>query len=417
MAKPTVLLIAGGANSRFFPFQSLGPKGTFSLLGKSLLARTLESLHQHAFTKIVCVITPKDAEQQITQQIVQSTQLPLEVQYVVQSEPKGMGDAVLLGITAVAPTELARFAVCANYHIKAGELLDQMLTKGENIVLAVAQTPTPNEYGMLAFNEAGLATNIIEKPALGTEPSTQKALSIYLLAEQFIEQLKNTPISEYNFESALAAVIQQQPAAVLQLETEPLSLKYPWQLLRFLANLLKEQTSFRATTAQVASTAVIDESQGSVYIGEGAQIGHASRVVGPCYIGENVIVGDFSLIRQSSLEKEVHVGGYMEVTRSLIGTGTHFHSGYIGDSLVGPNVRVGAGFITANKRIDRKTIGVKVKDGVVDSGLKQLGVLIGEAARVGVHVSVMPGKCIGPGAVVMPHQSVTENIVSETTIS
>jgi bifunctional UDP-N-acetylglucosamine pyrophosphorylase/glucosamine-1-phosphate N-acetyltransferase len=87
------------------------------------------------------------------------------------------------------------------------------------------------------------------------------------------------------------------------------------------------------------------------------------------------------------------------------------HSGYLGDSVVGPNVRIGAGFVNANKRLDRRSIGVMVKGKVVDSGLTQLGALIGEGAKIGVHVSIMPGKCIGPRSVVYPHQSVERNII------
>lgn len=413
MAKPTVIIIAGGANSRFFPFQTLGHKGAFPLLGKSLLARTLENLHAHGFEKVVTVLTPRDAELHITEQIVQHTQLPLQVSYVTQPEPRGMGDATLLGTRTMSAEEQARFAVISAYQINAGEMLDQMMTLGEGTVLASARTSTPTEYGMLAFNDAGQVVNIVEKPAVGTEPSDQKILTIYLFAQSFLEQLKSTPAAEYNFETALGLQLQRQPAPVLKLTTEPPSLKYPWQLFTFLELLFKQQQPYRAASAQLAPTAVIDESAGPVYIGENAKIGHASRIVGPCYIGDNVVVGDFVLVRQSSLEKNVEVGGFLEIARSIISTGTHLHSGYVGDSIIGPNVRIGAGFVNANKRIDRKSIGVKVKGKMIDSGRIQLGMLVGENAKIGVHVSVMPGKCIGQDAVVYPHQSVADNVTAE----
>ena len=412
MAKPTVIVIAGGANSRFFPFQSHGPKGAFTLLGKPLLTRTIENLVQHDYRQVIFVITARDAEHGITQGIVERSGLHLDAKYVIQAEPKGMGDATLLGAAQLAEDERQRFAVISAYQLTAGELLDQMAALGNGTVVAAATTDRPQDYGMLSFTADGLVEAIIEKPEPAAAPSDQKALTIYLLDGAYLRELQNTPPAEYSFETALAATLKRAPAPTLRVPIEPLSLKYPWHVLRFLNHLLGQQQSGQATSAQIAPTAVIDESVGPVVIGEHAKIGHASRIVGPCYIGENVVIGDFVLVRSSAIEKAVHLGCFTEVARSVIGEGTHFHSGYVGDSIIGQQVRIGAGFINANKRLDRRSIGVKIKGSVVDSGTNQLGALIGDHAHIGVHVSVMPGKCIAPHAVVMPHQSVTENVLA-----
>jgi len=410
MAKPTVIIIAGGANSRFFPFQTFGHKGAFPLLGKPLMARTLHSLQEHGYQKVIYVITPKDSELNLSQQIVQEAGVSIQISFVIQPEPRGMGDATLLGLSSMDAEELQRFAIISAYQTNAGEMLDQMCELGEGMVVASATTKHPTEYGMLSFTEQGLVNNVIEKPAVGTEPSDQKILTIYVMNAAFVEQLKITPPAEYNFETALSAIVQRQPANVLKLSQQPQSLKYPWQALGFLQMLLEQLPSFRASTAQISPTAIIDETRGTVHIGENAKIGHASRIVGPCYIGDNVSIGDFVLVRESSLERGVELGCFTEVARSIIGAETHIHSGYLGDSVLGQYIRVGAGFINANKRIDRRSIGVMVKGKVVDSGISRLGVMVGERAQIGIHVSVMPGKCIGPSSVVYPHQSVTENV-------
>src|SRR5688572_14015495 len=111
MTKPTVILIAGGANSRFFPFQTFGHKGAFRLLGKALVVRTLENLQENEFKKVVCVLPPGDVETKKTEQIISAAKLSLDIQYIVQPEPKGMGDAVLHGIAECSDTEVERFAV------------------------------------------------------------------------------------------------------------------------------------------------------------------------------------------------------------------------------------------------------------------------------------------------------------------
>ncbi len=192
-----------------------------------------------------------------------------------------------------------------------------------------------------------------------------------------------------------------------------LSLKYPWHLFDFQKLFFSQLTSYRAESAQIASTAVIDESAGPVYIGENVKVGHASRIVGPCYLGENVVIGDFALVRKSSLEAGVQVGCFSEVAKSILCQDVHMHSGYVGNSIIGPQVRIGASFVTANRRLDRKSIGVKVREKVIDTGLTSLGALIGEGVHVGVQVNTMPGKCIGPGSVILPQYSVTQNIYPE----
>jgi len=410
MAKPTVIIIAGGANSRFFPFQTFGHKGAFPLLGKPLMVRTLLSLQDHGYSKVIFIITPKDAELSLSLNIIQVAGFSLHVSFVIQPEARGMGDAVLLGTSTMTTEDLQRFAIISSYQTNAGEMLDQMLGLSEDIVIASASTTHPEDYGMLSFDEMGMATNVIEKPAVGTEPSDQKILTMYLMNSAFAEQLKSSPAAEYNFETALSVMLQRQPSAVLKLTEPPQTLKYPWQVLGFMEMLLKELTSHRESSAQIAPTAVIDESKGAVYIGENAKIGHASRIVGPCYIGKDVIIGDFVLVRESSLEAGVELGCFSEVARCVIGARTHIHSGYLGDSVLGQDVRIGAGLVIANKRLDRQSIGVMVKEKVIDSGLKRLGVLVGEKAQIGVHVSIMPGKCIGPSAVVYPNQSVDQNV-------
>jgi UDP-N-acetylglucosamine diphosphorylase / glucose-1-phosphate thymidylyltransferase / UDP-N-acetylgalactosamine diphosphorylase / glucosamine-1-phosphate N-acetyltransferase / galactosamine-1-phosphate N-acetyltransferase len=412
MTKPPVLVIAGGANSRFFPFQDIGHKGGFTLLGESLMVRTLRSLQDEGFTKVVCIITPKDAETQFSKQLVENANLTMNIQFMVQAQARGMGDAVMIGLSTLSDEEKTRFAVIAAYHLDAGKMLRQMLEMGDQTVVSAAETARPWEYGILTLDNSGLATDLIEKPTQGTEPSNQKILAVYVLNRSFADTLQQLPVAEYNFEIALADELHQHPAPVLIHNTGILSLKYPWQLFRFQDRLFAELKSYRATSAEITSTAVIDETKGPVYIGERVQIGHCTKIVGPCYLGDDVTIGDFSLVRGSTLERTTQVGCFTEIARSIIAEDVHIHSGYIGDSIIGCHTRVGAGFITANKRLDRRTVGVSVKGKVVDSEHKGLGALVGDNVKIGVHVSVMPGKCIGGKAIVRPHQSVETNITA-----
>jgi bifunctional N-acetylglucosamine-1-phosphate-uridyltransferase/glucosamine-1-phosphate-acetyltransferase GlmU-like protein len=105
----------------------------------------------------------------------------------------------------------------------------------------------------------------------------------------------------------------------------------------------------------------------------------------------------------------------MEIKNSMIGEGTHFHSGYMGDSVTGQNCRFGAGFITANKRIDRGNIKSVVKGGKVDTGLVSFGCAVGDNSKFGIHAGTMPGVLIGSDCLIGPGTLVFENLKDNTT--
>jgi bifunctional N-acetylglucosamine-1-phosphate-uridyltransferase/glucosamine-1-phosphate-acetyltransferase GlmU-like protein len=107
------------------------------------------------------------------------------------------------------------------------------------------------------------------------------------------------------------------------------------------------------------------------------------------------------------------VGAFTELKNSLLGSWTHVHSGFIGDSVIGENCRLGAGFVTANRRMDRQKIKSTVKDKKVDTGLSFLGCLMGDECRAGIRSSTMPGVVIGNHCIVGPGETLFENLGSK----
>ncbi|MEX2007181.1 MAG: hypothetical protein WD992_00195, partial [Candidatus Levyibacteriota bacterium] len=118
-----------------------------------------------------------------------------------------------------------------------------------------------------------------------------------------------------------------------------------------------------------------------------------------------------SLIRDGSdLEEKVSVGAFTEIKNSLIMEGTSIHSGFIGDSIIGQHCKIGSGFTTANRKIDRGSIGVTVRGAKVDTGLTSFGVIMGNAVVIGVKVTTMPGVIIGNNSTIGPSTSVFKNV-------
>jgi len=137
---------------------------------------------------------------------------------------------------------------------------------------------------------------------------------------------------------------------------------------------------------------------GVVYLAPGARIKPFSYIEGRLLLEEGASVGPHAYIR-----KDVIVGASSELSRCEVknsvimdGVKVHHHS-YIGDSVVGNNVNIAAGFVTANLRFDRGRVKVK---GFGLAPSHKFGALIGDGVKTMVNASLMPGAVVEPRGVV-----------------
>jgi bifunctional UDP-N-acetylglucosamine pyrophosphorylase/glucosamine-1-phosphate N-acetyltransferase len=237
-------------------------------------------------------------------------------------------------------------------------------------------------------------------------------IGIYLLNKLFIENLKQTPKDHYSFEKSISSFAKKADIRFTVTALENVSLKYPWEILSLKDHLLKNLKKYTARSARIASSAQIF---GEVYVDEGAKIMENATVKGPCYIGKNAYVGNNAILRQGvDLEENSVIGANMEFKNTLMMENSKVHSGFIGDSVIGKNCRIGAGFNTANVRLDRMSVKVTVKNEKIDTGLKSLGVLVGDGSVIGIKSSSMPGKIIGKRVAVGSNTCVSKNIADDS---
>lgn len=377
------------------------------MLGIPIFERTLRNLAAAGYENVITVLPADETLNTQLSQIAEKYQDQLNIKMVNQPEATGMGDAVLLAMPYV---NTQQFLVIAPYHTEAGTLSRRLLELNNQAAIFTAATDTPWRYGIVSINN-NFATGIIEKPAKGAEPSNQKVQTIYLLDQKFLEILKATKSEPYSFEIALNQLMQQSKVGVVQLEKSLPTLKFAWHLFDFLEVFLKAETKTQISkSAKIAPTAVIDDSGGVVIIGENTKIGHCAKIVGPCYIGPDSLIGDFSLVRNSNIDHHVTVGANTEVVRSIIFENSSIHFGYLADSILGKNNKIAAGLITANKRFDRKKIKTKIKGKIVDTGRNGLGIITGDDVSTGIGVNFMPGVLIGSKQVIFPGKTVQKNI-------
>ncbi|MBI4091843.1 MAG: NTP transferase domain-containing protein [Candidatus Levybacteria bacterium] len=400
------VILAGGASSRFHPLNEK-PKSLIKIAGDPIIVHTVRSIKRAGINDIVLLTGPVNYFKDI---LGNGKKYGVKITYASIPVPTGMGD----GLLRCAPFIKSDFFLLHAHHVEFDVLrkvIDQNRKALNEAIIIGKKSKTPKHYGVLKI-EGSKVLGIVEKPKSMRGLSNLRIIGVYLLNQDFIKMLKKMKREHYSFENALDRYAKQGKVRVAISSQEVITLKYPWDVLRvkdFILEKLKRSISKKAI---VAKSAKISE---NVVIEEGVQISDNAVIQGPCYIGRNSFIGTNALLRNSTdIEANVTIGAYMEVKNSLIMEDAKTHSGFVGDSVIGLNTRIGALFGTANVRLDRANIRVIVKNEKIDSGLRSLGVVIGENVVIGERVSTMPGVIIGNNANIGPSTTVMKNVDSDT---
>ncbi len=163
-----------------------------------------------------------------------------------------------------------------------------------------------------------------------------------------------------------------------------------------LSSLKQEASIFVGSGAVVDDFVFLDASEGPIFIGDNAYIQAGSRLKGPCYIGaQTQILG--GNIRASSIGKGCKVGG--EVSGSIFcGNSNKAHDGFVGDSLIGFWVNLGALTTTSNLKNTYTSVSVTGPDGVPHDTHRQfLGSIIGDHTKTAIGTLLNTGTLVGMG--------------------
>jgi UDP-N-acetylglucosamine diphosphorylase / glucose-1-phosphate thymidylyltransferase / UDP-N-acetylgalactosamine diphosphorylase / glucosamine-1-phosphate N-acetyltransferase / galactosamine-1-phosphate N-acetyltransferase len=132
---------------------------------------------------------------------------------------------------------------------------------------------------------------------------------------------------------------------------------------------------------------------------------------GPVLVGPDCELGPHATIYGPTIvESGSYLGPSAEIRRCLLLAGAEVsHMSYVGHSVLGRRVRLGAFFCSAVRNLRRGTVHL-LRDGVlVDTGEVAIGCVLADGTQTGVHVTVMPGRRIVRTPVVMPNAIVTRN--------
>ena len=145
-----------------------------------------------------------------------------------------------------------------------------------------------------------------------------------------------------------------------------------------------------------------------IYIGPGTIVEPGALIKGPVYIGEACEIRQGAYLRGNVIVgKHSVIGHATEIKHSIVlnhASAAHFN--YVGDSILGNYVNLGAGTRLANlKNVDSEVV-IHYKEHEFHTGLRKFGAILGDGTKTGCNAVSNPGTIVGKNTIIYPCLSI-----------
>ncbi len=159
------------------------------------------------------------------------------------------------------------------------------------------------------------------------------------------------------------------------------------------ASLICAGSVFTDTMVQIGQGVLVEAGaliKGPTIIGDGTEIRQGAYIRGDCIFGKGCVVGHTTEVKHSVFMDQAKAG----------------HFAYVGDSILGNNVNLGAGTKMANLKLSSGNVVIKLDDKLLDTGRRKLGAILGDGVQTGCNSVTNPGTFLGRNSLVAPNATV-----------
>jgi len=423
-----VLILAAGEGKRM---KSASAKVLMPLAGRPLLAHVIAAARSLAPAGIHVVYGHNG--QQVRDAFAADTGLG----WIEQRERLGTGHAVRTALEALQNDGKLEGRVLVLYGdvpLIRPDTLTALVGTDEGLSMLATRLADPKGYGRVVLDASGRVRHIVEEKDASAAQRAIDLVNTGIVAADaqrllaWTQRLGNANAQgEYYLTDVFdMASTEGAPAACVDCEpVEASGANDPWQLAELEA-LFRERSARALALAgmRIADPARLDV-RGTVTVGRDVEVDVNVVFEGEVVLGDDVRIGPFTRVRNATLaagtvvlahcdldgvvthgpctigpfarlrpgtdlSPGVHIGNFVETKNAVIGEGSKAnHLTYLGDTVIGRKVNIGAGTITCNYdgvNKSRTTIGD--------------GVFVGSNSSLVAPVTLHDGATIGAGSVV-----------------
>ncbi len=182
------IILAGGSGTRLYPLTLAISKQIMPVYDKPMIYYPLSVLMEAGIREVLIITTPRDSET-FKNLLQDGSQWGMRFEYKVQSEPRGLADAFIIGEEFIGKDDVAMILGDNMFY---GSHLTEMLKKAnerEESTIFGYQVKDPRAYGVVEIDENGKAISIEEKPQ---NPKSNYAVpGLYFYSNDVVEIAKN----------------------------------------------------------------------------------------------------------------------------------------------------------------------------------------------------------------------------------
>lgn len=158
--------------------------------------------------------------------------------------------------------------------------------------------------------------------------------------------------------------------------------------------------------------------QGPVSVGRNCRIEPGAVIRGPLIVGDGCEIRTGAYLRGGVILGDgCVVGAHSEIKRAILFDGAHApHQNYVGDSVLGRRVNLGAGTILSNVKNIGREVTFRLGNEIVRTGLRKFGAILGDGCRTGCNTVLNPGVLLAPDCVTYPNVSLRSGYYPRSTL-
>ncbi len=414
------------------------PKVLHSLAGKPMLLHVIDCAIK-LNPKCIHIVVGHEAGQIIA--MVNAQSIDTEINWVEQKQQNGTGHAVAQAIDSIEEQSTV-LIMAGDVPLIQADTVAPLTAVAQGVHLLTIELDDPTGFGRIVRTADGAVAKIVEhkdadaKQRAITEINTGvMAMPAKQLATWLARLDNNNTQGEYYLTDVIGlahadgflvtAVVAGEPNEVAgvnsRIELAKLERAYQQQKAEI---YMREGVSFADPSrvdfrgeCEFGKDVFVDINvifEGSVTIGNGVKIGpnvliknshignncriEANSVIEQSTVNEACEIGPYARLRPDThLAAKAKIGNFVEIKKSDIGEGSKVnHLSYVGDSLVGNNVNIGAGVITCNY-----------------DGANKHQTKIGDDVFVGSDSQLIAPVEIGAGATIGAGSTIVKNVVAQ----